>query len=137
MQITEAIEAATEILAEERERPTIEYRDLADGWVWLFGQPTREEVAARSKIKNKPHISLSDQRRRYPRTVAEIPRIYKLRSANLDLLMRIYGQVDESVRPQLINYLLRRIELGKTQSIHQPHSCFPAFADHVCEPSYR
>lgn len=133
MQIIEAIEVVTEILAEERERPTIEYRDLPDGWVWIFGQPTRAERAARAKIKSKPHNTLTDQRRQYPRTVTEIPSIYKLRSANLDLLMRIYGQVEESVRPQLINFLSRRIELGGTHSIHQPHSCFPASADHVCE----
>ena len=67
-----------------------------------------------------PHNTLTDQRRQYPRTVTEIPSIYKLRSANLDLLMRIYGQVEESVRPQLINFLSRRIECGETHSIHQP-----------------
>jgi hypothetical protein len=94
MDVNEALEKATRILAEEQAAPTLSYT-----YVWKAGHA--DGVAAQR--------NLLDDRKRRPRHVNEDPKLFALRSTNFDLLIRILSQVPEDSRLILIDRLLELV----------------------------
>ena len=95
---------------------------------------TPEEIAARNEITSVPRKNLVAQRKESPRPVTETPHIFQFSSTNFDLLMSVYGSISEKDRPQMINYILQRVESGGTRSYYKPENyAFPSFAGMVCE----
>jgi len=134
MELPEAKLAADQILTEECERPTIGYEDIADEWVKRYKEMTPEEITAWNKITSVPRKNLAAQRKESPRPVTETPHIFQFSGTNFDLLMSVYGSVSEKDRPQMIDYILRRVESGGTRTYYKPENyVFPTFAGMVCE----
>ena len=134
MEITEAKLAVDQILDEERERPTIGYEDIANDWVKRYKEMTPEEIAAWTKITSVPRKNLFALREESPRSVTETPQIFQFKGTNFDLLMSIYGSVNENERPQLVDYLLQCVASGGTRTNYKPDNYpFPVFAGAVCE----
>ncbi len=134
MEIAEAKLAVDQILNEERERPTIGYEDIANEWVNRNKEMTPEEIAAWNKIASVPRKNLWAQRKESPRSVTETPRIFQFSGTNFDLLMSVYGRVNENERTQLIDYILQRVESGGTHTYYKPENyAFPSFGGKVCE----
>jgi len=134
MQIADAKRAADQILNEERERPTIGYEDIANEWVKRSKDMLPEEIAAWNRITSVPRMNLWAQRKESPRPVTETPHIFQFSGTNFDLLMSAYGDVNENDRPQLIAYVLHRVESGGTWTCRKPEGyAFPSFAGNVCE----
>jgi len=133
MELPEAKLAADQILTEECERPTIGYDDIADEWVKRYKEITPEEITAWYKITSVPRKNLAAQRKESPRPVTETPHIFQFSGTNFDLLMSVYGSVSEKDRPQMIDYILRRVESGGTRTYYKPENyVFPTFAGMVC-----
>lgn len=134
MQISDTKLAAAQILDEECERPTIGYEDIANEWVERHKEMTPEEIAAWSKITSVPRKNLWALRQESPRLVTETPHFFEFSGTNFDLLMSLYGSVDEEERPQMIEYILRRVKSGGTRTYHKPEKyAFPSFGGMVCE----
>jgi hypothetical protein len=134
MELSEAKLAADQILNEECELPTIGYEDIANEWVKRYKEMTPEQIAAWSKITSVPRVNLATQRKESPRPVTETPHIFQFSGTNFDLLMSVYCGVNEKDRPQMIEYILRRVEQGGTRAYDRPQNyLFPTFALMVCE----
>jgi hypothetical protein len=134
MKIAEAKLAVDQILDEERERPTIGYEDIANEWVKHHKDMTPDEIAAWTKITTVPRKNLSTQRKESPRSVTETPQIFEFSGTNFDLLMSVFGSVNEKERPELIDYILQRVESGGTRTYRkQENYAFPSAFGKVCE----
>jgi hypothetical protein len=133
MEIVEATAAINQILNEERERPTISYEDVANEWVKRSNEMTPEEIATWSKITSVPRKNLWTRRKEHPRPVTETPQIYQFSGTNFDLLMSVYGRLTPVERPQLIEYILRRVQSGGTRTYPKPENYVPSFDGKVCE----
>ncbi len=134
MEIAEAKLGVDQILNEERERPTIGYEDIANEWVKRSKEMTPEEIAAWNKITSVPRKNLWAQRKESPRPVTETPHIFQFGGTNFDLLMSVYARVNENQRPQLIDYILQRVESGGTWTHRKPENyAFASFVGKVCE----
>lgn len=134
MNIAEARLAVDQILDEERERPTIGYEDIANEQLKRYKEITPEELAAVAKITSVPRKNLWALRKESPRQVMEIPHIFQFSGVNFDLMMSVYGGVNESERPQLLGFLLHRLESGGTHPCNKPEQyAFPSFHGMVCE----
>jgi transposase len=134
MELNEAKLAVDQILHEECQRPTIGYEDIANEWVQHYKELTPEEIGAWTKITGSPRKNLWAQRKDRVRDVTETPQIYRFGGINYDLLMTAYGQLAEELRPDLMAYLLRRVERGGTHVFPKPEGYpFPSFASDVSE----
>ncbi|HJZ13104.1 MAG TPA: hypothetical protein VJ521_13190, partial [Acidobacteriota bacterium] len=134
MQIAEAKLAVCQILNEECERPTIGYEDIANEWVKKYREMTPEEIAAWKKITSVPRKNLWAKRKENQRTVTETPNIFQFSGTNFELLISAFGRINENERPELIGYILQRIESGGTRTYYKPASyVFPSFVGKVCE----
>jgi len=134
MDIGDAKLAVDQILDEERERPTIGYEDIANEWVKRYNEMTPEEIAAWNKITSVPRKNLFTQRKEYPRSGTETTHFFQFSGTNFDLLMSVYGRINENQRPQLIDYILRRVESGGTGAYYKPQTyADPDSFGRVCE----
>jgi hypothetical protein len=134
MDIGEARLAVGRILNEERERPTTGYEDIANEQLNRRKGMTAEEIAVLTKITSVPRKNLWALRKESPRQVAETPSIFQFSGTNFDLMMSVYGSVNESERPQLVDFILQRVESGGTRTYYKPeHYAFPSFHGMVCE----
>jgi hypothetical protein len=134
MEIGEAKPAVDQILHEECQRPTVQYDDIANDWVQRYKELTTQEIAAWTKITGTPRKNLWAQRKSSPRDVSETPQIFRLGGTNYDLLMTVYGQIVEDDRPELVAYILNRVERGGTYAFYKPSDYYhPTFEGHVCE----
>jgi len=134
VEIAEAKLAVDQILDEERERPTIGYKDIANDWIVRSKEMTPEEIKAWTKISLTPRMNLWALRRESPRSVTETPQVYMFSGTNADLLMSVYGSVNETERPQVVDHLLRRVASGGTGTSAKPTDYqFPDFSGTVCE----
>jgi hypothetical protein len=132
MEIAEAKLAAAQILNEECERPTIYYKDVANDWVERRSEMTPEEIAEWIRITSVPRKNLWAQRKESPRSVTETPRIFQFTGTNFDLLMSVYGTVNENERPELIEYILRRVESGGRCCAYQPRPSIGQLVALIC-----
>lgn len=134
MELPEAKLAADQILNEECERPTIEYKDIAGDLVNRYKQMTPEQIADWEKITSVPRKNLPTQRKERPRPVIETPQIFEFSGTNFGLLMSVYGSVNEEDRPQMIEYIVHRVENGGTRIYGRPQNYFfPTLSGMVCE----
>jgi hypothetical protein len=134
VEIAEAKRAADQVLNEERERPSIGYEDVANEWITRPNEMTPEELKRWLAMASLPRKNLLTQREKSPRLVTETPPIYRFSGTNFDLLMSIYGSVNENERPRLINHILQRVESGGTRAYYKPENySFPIFSSKVCE----
>jgi hypothetical protein len=135
VEIAEAKRAADQVLNEERERPSIGYQDVANEWITRYSEMTPEERTRWLTMASIPRKNLPTQREKSPRLVTETPPpIYRFSGTNFDLLMSIYGSVNEDERPQLIDHILQRVESGGTSAFYKPeHYPFPLFSGKVSE----
>jgi len=134
MEIAEAKLAVAQILNEECERPTIGYEDVANTWANRYQELTPDEIAEWKKITSAPRKNLWAQRKETPRSVTETPQIFQFSGTNFDLLMSVYGRVNENERPKLIDFILQRVKSGGTRTYYKPANYeFPSFDGKVCE----
>jgi len=134
MELSQAKLAVDQILYEECQRPTIQYEDVANEWIMRYKELPADEIAAWTKITSTPRKNLWAQRQERVREVTETPHIFRFGGTNYDLLMAVYGQVSEEARPDLIAYILQRVERGGTYVAFKPRDySFPSFANRVCE----
>jgi len=134
VEIAEAKSAIDQVLNEERERPSIGYEDVANEWIIRSNEMTPDALKRWLVMASVPRKNLWAQRKVSPRLVTETPPIYRFSGTNFDLLMSIYGSVNENERPQLINHILRRVESGGTSAYYKPENYpFPIFSGKVCE----
>jgi hypothetical protein len=114
MRLKEAIDAATQVLNEERTRPTIQY--------------VEHDLSAH-RYSARP-LNIPTQRKMHPRSAVETHDIYKFKGVKLELLMNIYGQLREEDREQMIEYLLHRIDASARIALDNrfgyPHPTFMA-----------
>jgi hypothetical protein len=134
MQAIEAIKAASQILDEERARPTVEYTDMANAYVSDARGFTPDQIALLRTITSTPRFNLGHQRTLDPRPVSEHTFIYKFASVNFNLLMSVYSQLNEPDRTHLFYYVLRRVEAGGSGTSEKPPNYyFPVLGNRVCE----
>lgn len=118
MELREAIDAATQILNEERTRPTIHYLEPAP---WTHPPSVRL-------------LNLPAQRKMHPRPAVETPNIYEFQGVNFELLLNIYGQMREEDREQMIEFLLHRIDGSPHLGLgNRSDYLFPTFMGKVSE----
>jgi hypothetical protein len=133
MEIIEAINGATQILDEERQRPTISYQDIGNDWTLRINEMTPEEITAWKKIASVPRKNLWAQRQEYPRLVTETPQIYSFSGTNFDLLVAIYSQINAGDRPYLVKHVLKRVEFNNPFLTKNRTYIFPTMDGHVSE----
>jgi hypothetical protein len=134
MELSEAKLAVDQILHEECQRPTIQYKDVANEWVSRYKELSTDEIAAWTKITGTPRKNLLAQRKEKIREVTETPHIFRFGGTNYDLLMAVYGQLPEQSRLDLVAYILQRVERCCTYVASRPEDySFPSFANNVCE----
>jgi hypothetical protein len=134
VELNEAKLAVDKILDEESERPTMGYEYIANDWVNRSKEMTPEEIAAWTKITSVPRKNIWALRKESPRSVTETPQIFQFKGTNFDLLMSVYGGINENERPQLVDYLLQRVTSGGTGTNYKPDDYqFPIFAGAICE----
>lgn len=103
MDLREAVEKAQRILFEEQTKSTRQYKYAKD--TGLTRGLTNESL-----LDLAAHVTLTSGRQHRPRDVYEDPKLYKFESVNFDLLVKIFGQVVETERPQFIGALLKLVE---------------------------
>lgn len=102
MEFIEATKKATQILNEEKARPTTSYvaaqsSELATAMKNLFGQ-----------------FDLQKERAQRPRQVHESPHEFRLVGVNYGLLLALFSQVAVDERPNFVAFLLTRISMRST-----------------------
>jgi len=134
MDIGEARLAVAQILNEECERPTVGYEDIANERLKRYNELAPEEKAMLTKTTSVTRKNLYALRKESPRQVTETPNIFQFSGTNFDLMMSVYGGINESERPQLVDFILQRVESGGTRTYYKPeHYAFPSFHGMVCE----
>lgn len=133
MDLAEAVKKASAILDEERERPTVDYRDTANDWGARYKEMTPDEIAEAERISKVPRFNVIAMREQQPRIVTETPQIYSFSSTNFGLLLTVLSQVHTDDRVEFIDSILARIR--KRDSIHRvPNThIFPRFNGYVSE----
>jgi hypothetical protein len=114
MEIAEAIRRACQILYEERNRPTIEYRDMGVNWVdevkkltenLKNGTMTRADSLA-TMADGSRRLNIWGMRNQKSRTVSETPQQYVFGSVNYGLLLKVFAQVLASDRAAFIDAIV-------------------------------
>ncbi len=133
MDLAEAIKKASDILDEERVRPTVGYRDTADDWVARHKEMTADEIAAAEKISRIPRLNIVAMREQQPRIVTETPQIYSFISVNYELLLAILSQIHPDDQAAFVRSMLSRVP--KRDSIYRLTNThvFPRFNGYISE----
>jgi hypothetical protein len=112
MEIKQAIDAMTRILHEERQRPTIKYRDnLSD----VIDPASGRGFTAIAKLASGMlggRLNLAEARKSSPREVWERPEAFTFGGTNYDLLLRLYSEVPDKDRGGFIDAMLMSVKKG-------------------------
>ncbi|MGB8478294.1 MAG: hypothetical protein WCE63_05570 [Acidobacteriaceae bacterium] len=119
------------ILQEERQRPTISYKDnwsdLKEG---LGGSPLMNFALLSAVPYNRPTIHA--MREQKVRLVSEKPQLYSFGGGNYETLLLLFNQVSQSDRDDFIEHLLTYVESGGYCTRISEHR-FPKFEGFVSD----
>ncbi len=110
MQLEEAKETATQILNEERVRPTIGYRDDYSDLSERVGQD--RATAFFEALRRFTRTNLTTLRAENPRIVSEFPETYAFGGTNYDLLLAVFRHLAEDQRAEFVDYLCGYVRRG-------------------------
>ncbi len=141
MELNIAIYRATQILYEERVRPTTRYQDLGYNWIeetkklteaMKVGTVTKSESLV-TMANGSRRLNLFGMRNLKSRTVSETPKEFFFSSVNWDLLKKVFAQVQESERAAFIDAVLTTIETQGDHCASRADYHFPVFEGQVSE----
>jgi hypothetical protein len=116
MELTSAVHRASQILDEERLRPTVSYVDHGVNWVTETKRLTAQ-LKAGEILKSEALVVAADGSRRLtipgmrsqnPRTVSETPEQYRFDSANYGYLLTLMNLVDKADQDAFVDSILKR-----------------------------
>ena len=116
MELTSAVYKASQILNEERLRPTVSYVDHGVNWPAEMerltaqlkaGEILKPEALAVAADGSR-RLNISGMRMQNPRTVSETPEQYRFDSANYGYLLKLMNLVDKADQDALVDSILRR-----------------------------
>jgi len=133
MEIKRAIDAMARILHEERQRPTIKYRDnLSD----VIDPASGGALSALAKLASgmlSGRVNLGEARKSRPREVWEWPEAFTFGGTNYDLLLRLYNEVLENEGRGFVEAMLTIVKKGGVVGNEGASYHFPAFQGHVSD----
>jgi hypothetical protein len=116
MELTSAVYKASQILDEERLRPTVSYVDHGVSWPAEMerltaqlkaGEILKSEALAVTATGSR-RLNISGMRMQNPRTVSETPEQYQFDSANYGYLLKLMNLVDKADQDAFVGSILRR-----------------------------
>jgi hypothetical protein len=133
MEIRRAIDAMARILLEERQRPTIKYRDNLSDVMDPATGPGFGAVAqlASGLLSGRPNSA--EARKSRPREVWEWPEAFTFGGTNYDLLLRLYNEVLENERRAFVEAMLIIVKKGGFVGNEGASYHFPAFQGHISD----
>lgn len=127
MDLTEALEKASQILEEEQVQPTLGYRYVSDVWP-ISKRHLQHDLE--QKGWTAPMVgqgALADERGKRPRQVYEDPKLWEFRSTNFSLLLKIFSQVAEADRAAFVSALLNCVRKPMQASQFRKVALFPSY----------
>lgn len=106
MELSTALAKATQILDEERMRPTVSYEPVPPNPQLAGGSKAMAALAVFGHLGNAQTLSYEHKQR--PRRVHESPDQFLLKSVNYELLLALFSQVPVSDRPAFADALITR-----------------------------
>src|SRR5437879_5132042 len=131
MDIHEAIQKATQILDEERVRPTTAYEPAPNAGAADLSKSSTGMAALVAIAEMGKVTRLTYERSSRPRDVHEVPGEYKFTSINYELLLALYSQIALLERPQIVPFLLSRIKLQLRAKLPRNSGKYPSFNGEV------
>jgi hypothetical protein len=127
MKLSEATANLIQILDEERRYPSVEYVPIPAPNDDLPGLELRQRLAA-ADAKS----ALVENRSENPRTILKGEQLYQFHSQNYNLLVTLFGRVEEADRTAFLEALAGRLKLFPAV-VHNAAASFPSYGPQTSE----
>ena len=141
MEVKAAIRGAGTIIHEERQRPTVTYRDVGVNWIddvkritedLKNGTTTREDSFV-TMANGSRRLNIWGMRKQKNRTVSETPEQYVFESLNYGLLLKLFNQVRKEDQREFVDALLSLVRHSGDAAFQNGSYAFPKFEGYVSE----